>query len=111
MGSFRSRSPSKDIGCLSDIEPLPSAVAMTGAWICSANFNKASFAPEALTPPPTQINGLLAADIIDAARLISFTSGSAGGKLPGSPRSISATSAKVSGGTSISTGLGRPVLS
>ena len=109
MGSFLKRSPSSDKGCLSDIAPRPSAVAITGACICSASFTKASFAPEELTPPPTHIKGLLAADIIEAARFISSISGSDTPKLPGSPRSTSAISAKVSGGISISTGLGLPV--
>ena len=93
------------------IADLPLRVVNTPAWSASASSTSASCALPSPTPPPAMMTGFLALISISAAA--SIRAESAAGRIAtlGSSRTASPCSSMVSGGTSISTGRGRPVLS
>ena len=84
---------------------------MTGAFNTCESSNSSGDRSASLDPPPAQMRGLLAWAKAFAADLTSAGSGLLFGCTSCSNSSISVWLGSMSQGTSISTGLGRPVVS
>ena len=83
------------------MEPLPSPVAITGACKNSANDSSSFEASPDITPPPAHISGFFAFEMRSIPRLILSLLAIGLSYFPASSKSMSAVSARVSGGISI----------